>query len=170
MEVLFGDTAVGHALMTLISFGLLIFVVQKFAYQPIMNILNERKEAIRNDMNAAHEASTLSNEANANAQQLLINAQTEANQLMADARKQSQILTVSLQEKAQQDIEAMHHEAKDKIANERRQLITEMEESVSVVSIEVAEKIIQREVKEADHRSLINQFIQRLDAEVSHES
>lgn len=170
MEVLFGDTAIGHALMTLISFGLLLYVIYRFAYEPIMKVLEERKESIRNEMNAAQEASTSSNEANQQAQQLLADAQSEANQLMADTRKQSLVLAESLQEKAHQDIEALHQNAKDKIANERQQLLTEMEASVSVVSIEVAEKIIQREVKEADHRRLINQFIQRLEAETSHES
>lgn len=170
MEVLFGDTAIGHALMTIISFGLLMFVINRFAFQPIMTILEERKEKIRVDVTSAHTNKVSADEANQKAQHFLDTAQMQANQIIADTRKQSDVLKRSLEAKAKEDISAMQQEAKKNIATQRAQIISDMEKTVSVVSIEVAEKIIQREVKEADHRQLISQFIQRLEAEINHES
>lgn len=170
MEVLFGDTAIGHALMTIISFSLLMFVINRFAFQPIMTILEERKEKIRVDITSAQTNKVLSDEANQKAQHFLDTAQTQANQIIADTRKQSDVLKQSLEAKAKEDILVMQQEAKKNIATQRTQIISDMEKTVSVVSIEIAEKIIQREVKEADHRKLISQFIQRLEAEINHES
>ena len=97
-----------------------------------------------------------------------MSARIQASKIVNDAKKQGEELKRQLKEEAQSDIEAMRKQADIRLQREREQSLQEMEETVANVSVELAEKILQHDIQEEDHRRLINDFIHRLEDEVKH--
>lgn len=168
MGNLLGSTALGHALMTLLSFLILLYCVRRFAWGPIMNVLEQRRKMIEKDIEEGRQLKESSDKANKEAKESLVSARIQASKIVNDAKKQGEELKRQLKEEAQSDIEAMRKQADIRLQREREQSLQEMEETVANVSVELAEKILQHDIQEEDHRRLINDFIHRLEDEVKH--
>lgn len=168
MGNLLGSTALGHALMTLLSFLILLYCVRRFAWGPIMNVLEQRRKMIEKDIEEGRQLKESSDKANQEAKESLVSARIQASKIVNDAKKQGEELKRQLKEEAQSDIEAMRKQADIRLQREREQSLQEMEETVANVSVELAEKILQHDIQEEDHRRLINDFIHRLEDEVKH--
>ena len=82
-----GNTALGHTLMTMISFIVLLLIIRKFAWAPLLNILDERAKKIHDDLSKAESEKTDSLEANRLAQDDLRKSKTQASQIILQAKK-----------------------------------------------------------------------------------
>lgn len=168
MGNLLGNTSLGNALMTFISFLILLYCVRRFAWLPIMDILEKRRNVIEKDLREGRQLKESSVKANKEAQENLISAKKEASNIISSAKKQGEEVKQKLKEEAQKDIDYMKKQAKARIEHEREQSLAELEETVTNISMGLAEKILKHEIKEEDHRRLINDFIHRLEDEVRH--
>ena len=157
MGSLLGSTSLGQALMTLVSFLILLYCVRRFAWKPLMDILQQRKQMIDKDINEGRQLKESSQRAN-----------KEAQATLADAKKQGEQLKHKLKEDGQKDVTYMKDQAQKRMEHERQQSLEKSKKIIENVSIELAEKIIQREITNEDHHRLINDFIHRLEDEVRH--
>ena len=164
MGSLLGSTSLGQALMTLVSFLILLYCVRRFAWKPLMDILQQRKQMIDKDINEGRQLKESSQRANKEAQATLREAKVTANKILADAKKQGE----QLKHKRQKDVAYMKDQAQKRMEHERQQSLEKSKKIIENVSIELAEKIIQREITNEDHHRLINDFIHRLEDEVRH--
>lgn len=158
-----GNTALGHTLMTLISFIVLLLIIRKFAWAPLMSMLDERAKKIHDDISKAESEKTESLEANRLAQDDLRKSKTQASQIILQAKKQSILVQDAMINEAKADVARLRETSKREIELERRRIMHEMRDEITSISIEMAEKILNREIKEADHRRLVDDFIQRMD-------
>ena len=69
MGNLLGSTALGHALMTLLSFLILLYCVRRFAWGPIMNVLEQRRKMIEKDIEEGRQLKESSDKANKEAKE-----------------------------------------------------------------------------------------------------
>ncbi|MGO4927176.1 F0F1 ATP synthase subunit B [Fundicoccus sp. Sow4_D5] len=158
-----GNTALGHTLMTVISFIVLLLIIRKVAWVPLLNILEERSKKIHDDITKAESEKADSSEANRLAQEELRKAKAQASQIILQAKKQSVLIQDSMLNEAKVEVERLHETSKREIELERRRIMHEMRDEITSISIEMAEKVLNREIKEADHRRLVDDFIQRMD-------
>lgn len=158
-----GNTALGHTLMTVISFIVLLLIIRKVAWEPLLNILEERSKKIQDDITKAENEKTESTQANQLAQEELRKAKAQASQIILQAKKQSVLIQDSMLNEAKAEVERLHETSKREIELERRRIMHEMRDEITSISIEMAEKVLNREIKEADHRRLVDDFIQRMD-------
>lgn len=157
------NTALGHTLMTVISFIVLLLIIRKVAWVPLMNVLEERSKKIHDDITKAESEKSDSLQANKLAQDELRKAKAQASQIILQAKKQSVLIQDSMLNEAKADVERLHETTKREIELERRRIMHEMRDEITSISIEMAEKVLNREIKEADHRRLVDDFIQRMD-------
>lgn len=157
------NTALGHTVMTMISFIVLLLIIRKVAWVPLMNILEERSNKIQDDISNAESQKADSTEANKLAQEELRKAKAQASQIILQAKKQSVLIQDSMLNEAKAEVERLHESSKREIELERRRVMHEMRDEITSISIEIAEKVLNREIKEADHRQLVDDFIQRMD-------
>lgn len=157
------NTALGHTLMTVISFIVLLLIIRKVAWVPLMNVLEERSKKIHDDMTKAESEKSDSLQANKLAQEELRKAKAQASQIILQAKKQSVLIQDSMLNEAKADVERLHETTRREIELERRRIMHEMRDEITSISIEMAEKVLNREIKEADHRRLVDDFIQRMD-------
>lgn len=164
MLELITQTGLGHFLMTVISFAILLFIVYKFAWGPISKILGEREEIVKKNLTDAKEAKENAELIYNEARESLVNARTEANKLLQDTKWQISKMKADNIDKVKQEIEEMRTQAKESLERERRQMLESMEDQIGQLSIEIAEQILRREVNSDDHKQLISDLVLEMDA------
>lgn len=158
------NPALGNTLITLVSFIILLVIVKKYAWKPFVNILVQREEGIKQTLQQAKEELEQSKEANRQAQLALKDARAEATQIMLNAKKQSLQVQDTMLKDAKEEVNRMRETATKDIEQERRRMLNDIKGELTDISIEIAEKILRREITSNDYHRLIDDFIQEMDA------
>ena len=95
-------------------------------------------------------------------EQNLQNARTEANQIVAAAQKTAAARSEELLGEARAQAAALKQKAEDDIAQERKKAVNEVKDEIGGMAMEIASKVVEREIKEADHQDLIDEFIKNV--------
>lgn len=131
--------------MTL-SFGLVLWLLAKYAWKPIMKMLKEREESIENALHAADKArEEMQNLVNDN-ERLLSEAKNERDAILSEARKIREKMIEEARGKANDEAQRIVENAKERIENEKMAAITELKNQIALLSIEIAEKLIREEL------------------------
>ncbi len=88
MNTLLINTSLGHTIVTLVAFVILLLIVKHFAWGPLTKILSERKQVIDHDIQTAASEKAAAQDANRDAQLALRDARAEATQIILQAKKQ----------------------------------------------------------------------------------
>lgn len=153
--------------MTL-SFGIVLFLLSKFAWPMILGSLKEREEGIANSLDAARLAREEIQNLQSNNEQLLKEARDEREELIREARRLKDDLISSA--KAQADVEAKQiiENAKAAIEQEKAAALSELKNMVADLSIEIAEKLISAELsKDQKQKALMDKLIKDADHQLN---
>ena len=139
--------------MTL-SFGTVLFVLAKFAWKPIMKGIHEREESIEKALHAAEEAKKQMLQLKAGNEELLNQAKEERDALLRDARKLKDAIIDEARVKANEEAQRILETARENIQYEKLAVVNDLKNQVASISIEIAEKILQKELanKEEQHQ------------------
>lgn len=139
--------------MTL-SFGVVLYVLAKFAWKPIMKGIHEREESIEKALNAAEDAKKAMMKLKAGNEELLLQAKEERDALMQEARKLKDAIIDEARVKANEEAQRIIENARESIQYEKLAVINDLKNQVAAISIEIAEKILQKELsnKEEQHQ------------------
>ncbi|MGO4936734.1 F0F1 ATP synthase subunit B [Fundicoccus sp. Sow4_H7] len=157
------NTALGNTIITLVAFVILLVIVKKVAWGPLMNILEARRETINADLSKASTERASAQEAKLEAQKILKNAENEAAKIVLQAKQQSLQIQDNMMEEAKANVVQLKTAAKADMERERQQTMGNMKSEITNIAIEIAEKIIKREINATDHQNLIEDFIQEMD-------
>ncbi|HBG69731.1 MAG: ATP synthase F0 subunit B [Bacteroidetes bacterium GWF2_43_63] len=133
----------GLILWTTVVFLLLVLLLSKFAWKPIVAAIKKRNEAIDSALQAAETARKEMSQLQVNNEQLLKEAQKERDIILAEARKMRDKIVEEAGVKAREETERIIATAQENIHFEKMAAITELKNQVAVLSLEIAEKIIQ---------------------------
>ena len=140
--------AIGLMFWTCIIFTLLILLLRKFAWKPILTAVDDRNEQINSALKAADKARLEIENLNNDNERILLEAKSERDQLLKEARDIKDNIINEAKEKASNEAENILNAAKSQIENEKMKAITELKNSVAVLSIDIAEKVLKNELKE----------------------
>lgn len=133
--------------MTL-SFLILVFILGKLAWKPIMNMLKKREDNIMQALEEANKTREEMKLLKADNEILLKEAKNERDAILTEARKVSQNMYDTAKEKANEEAERIIVNAKETIHYEKMKAIAEIKNIIADFSIEIAEKIIVNELKD----------------------
>jgi F-type H+-transporting ATPase subunit b len=133
--------------MTL-SFAILLFILRKFAWKPIMKLLREREGDIEDSLRAAEKAKEEMKELKFSNEQLLKEAKEERDAILREARKIKEKLIDDAKLKANEEANRIVESAKERIENEKQAAMVSLKNEIASISIEVAEKILKQELSE----------------------
>jgi F-type H+-transporting ATPase subunit b len=131
--------------MTL-TFSILLFILGKYAWRPIMKMLHEREDSIEKALNAADDAKKEMLKLKAGNEQLLIEAKEERDALMRDARKVKESIIEEARVKANEEANRIIENARESIQYEKLAAINDLKNQIASISIEIAEKLIGQEL------------------------
>lgn len=139
---------IGLILWMTISFALLIFILRRYAWKPILKSLRDRENTIDEALNQANKAREEMKNLKADNEKLLKEAQEERNVILRDARKVKDEIIEQAREKANEEANNIVENAKERIENEKMAAMTDLKNQIASISIEIAEKILEHELSD----------------------
>ena len=136
----------GLIIWTTIIFSLLLIVLKKFAWKPILSAVDERNKSIEEALKSAEKAKQEMVLLNADNEKILAEARFQRDTLLKEARDIKDGIIIEAKEKATLEADKILSSAKEQIANEKMKAITELKNSVAVLSIDIAEKVLKKEL------------------------
>tara|TARA_B100001750_G_C15193504_1_gene440044 strand:- start:167 stop:646 length:480 start_codon:yes stop_codon:yes gene_type:complete len=152
----------GTLFWSVITFLLLLVVLKKIAWGPIILALEDRENNIKDALNAAEEAKKEAEKVSSDYEQSIKDAQIKSQKIIADSKEAAEKVKESIEAKASEKAEAMLKDAKVQINAEKESAINEIKEIAVDLSIQAASKVIQRNVDTDDNRKLINDTISKI--------
>jgi F-type H+-transporting ATPase subunit b len=150
METLLNDFSPGLFIMQTVIFLVLIFIMVKFAWKPIMNSLNDREEGIQNALDAAENAKSEMENLQADNQKLLKEARAEREAMLKEAREMKNKMVEDAKTEAQAEAGKLIAQAQASIETEKKAAIADLKSQVASLSIEIAEKVVKDELSNKD--------------------
>ena len=145
--------------MTL-SFGLVLFLLAKYAWKPILRMLRERESAIDTALHAADKARDEMKNLVADNERLLRQAKEERDAILGEARKIRDKMIDEARTRAGEEAERVVDSARERIENEKMAAMVDLKNQVARLSIEMAEKVLQAELSQKDKQEeLINRLL-----------
>jgi len=144
---------IGLVVWMVLSFSILLFLLKKFAWKPIINMLNEREQTISEALDQAKLAREEMKSLQANNEQLIIIAKEERDGIIIEARNIREKMIVEAKEKANDEAQRIIEAAKETINFEKMKAITDLKNQVAQLSIEIAEKLISIELSDKDKQT-----------------
>jgi F-type H+-transporting ATPase subunit b len=137
---------IGLIFWMVLSFGIVFFLLKKFAWGPILGIITEREESIEKALKAAEIAKEdLKLYQNQN-EKLLNEARAEREEMMKEARESKDRILAEAKQKAGEEASRIIESARIEIKAEKNAAINEIKTQVAVLSVEIAEKILKSEL------------------------
>ena len=139
-----------------------LVIFKKLLLNPVKKVIAERKAKADSQIADAQKLRTEAEAMKAEYEQNLQNARTEANQIVAAAQKTAAARSEELLGEARAQAAALKQKAEADIAQERKKAVNEVKDEIGGMAMEIASKVVEREIKEADHQDLIDEFIKNV--------
>ncbi|MFH1069932.1 MAG: F0F1 ATP synthase subunit B [Candidatus Glassbacteria bacterium] len=160
------DVNPGLIFWTLATFIILLLLLKKFVWGPILAAVDRREENLRQMFESAEKSKAQAEELLAQHKKQLSDAMDEVNKLIEQGKIRAGKIADEIVYKARGEARDITEKAKAEIIREREQAVAEIREHVVIISLRAAEQLIQRTLEESDHRSFIEQAINEIDAKV----
>ena len=139
-----------------------LVIFKKLLLNPVKKVIAERKAKADSQIADAEKLRTEAEAMKAEYEQNLQNARTEVNQIVAAAQKTAAARSEELLGEARAQAAALKQKAEADIAQERKKAVNEVKDEIGGMAMEIASKVVEREIKEADHQDLIDEFIKNV--------
>ena len=139
----------------LVNFLILLGILYLFAYKPILRVMDQRSERIRESLEAADKAREEAASSQQDTQRQLNEARMEGQRLIEQAREMAERYRTEEKEKARQEAEAFILRAREDIQRERDAAVQEVRAHFADLAISAAEKVIERSLDRDAHGELI---------------
>lgn len=144
-------------------FLLLVLLLAKFAWKPILGSLKEREESIQQALDSAEKAKLEMAALKSDNEKLLREAREERDKILRDAREAANRLHDQAQSDAKKNADKIIEDAKAIIQTEKNAALRDVKAQVAMFSLEIAEKLIKNNLKEDKaQRELAETFIKDL--------
>ena len=148
MEKLISEFSIGLFFWQTIIFILLIFLLKKYAWKPILDAVNEREEGIKNALLSAEKAKEEMVSLQSDNEETLKKARAERDSLLKEAREIKQQLIDYAKNEAQSEAKKIISQAQETIQNEKKAAISDLKNQVATLSIDIAEKVLKEKLSD----------------------
>ena len=148
MEKLISEFSIGLFFWQTIIFILLIFLLKKYAWKPILDAVNEREEGIKNALLSAEKAKEEMASLQSDNEETLKKARAERDSLLKEAREIKQQLIDDAKNEAQSEAKKIISQAQETIQNEKKAAISDLKNQVAILSIDIAEKVLKEKLSD----------------------
>ncbi|MEH7415885.1 F0F1 ATP synthase subunit B [Neobacillus drentensis] len=154
-----GHINTGDIFFQLIVFIILLALLKKFAWGPLMGIMKQREEHISNEITSAENSHLEAKKLLEEQRNLLKEARNDAQNLIENAKKQGDVQREEIITTARAEAERIKEAAKVEIEQQKEKAVAAIREQVASLSVLIASKVIEKELTAADQDALINEYI-----------
>jgi F-type H+-transporting ATPase subunit b len=164
MEKLLEEFSLGLFVWQTILFVALLLLLKKFAWKPILDAVNERETSIRESLSAAEKAREDMEAVQADNKRILKQARSERDALLAEAKTESTKIVNQAKEDAKAEADKITAQAQVTIQNEKNAAINELKGQVASLSIDIAAKVLQTELKDqAAQEKFVSELLKEIE-------
>lgn len=154
----------GLVFWTTVSFLILLFLLRKFAWIPILSAVKNREESIEEAIQQAQKAREEMANLKADNERILNEARAERDQMLKEAREIRENMINESKNTAKVEAEKILTSARESIENEKKAAIIELRNTVGTLAIEVAEKVLRDELSNKDKsKKLVDEFLSEIE-------
>lgn len=146
-----------------INFAILVFVLWKFGYKPVLNLLKERQDKISKGIEDAQKATEKLAEISEQEKQVLKEAKIEAAKIIDQAKEDGEKRKKELVAKAKEEVKQIIDQEKVKIKAERQEAMNQVKKEVADLVIVAVEKVLKEKMDEDKDQKLIRKIVKQLD-------
>ncbi|HNS16249.1 MAG TPA: F0F1 ATP synthase subunit B [Bacteroidales bacterium] len=158
------NPGIGLIFWMTIAFLLLMFILGKFAWKPIMKALKNREDHIESALMAAEQTRQEMKDLKSEHLQLLAEARDEKDKMLREAKVIKDSIIEKARAEANTEYNRIIENAKDSIQYEKMAAITDLKNQLAQLSIEIAEKVLTEELSKTDkQKQLINKLIDEVE-------
>lgn len=158
------DLTLGTILAQMLNFFILVWILARFAFKPLVSMMLERKERIAKDLADAQAARNEAEQFKADYAAQIANARQEAQQIVEKAVQQAEATTREQLAVAREQIEHEKERARQDIVNERDRAMNNLRNEVISLSVAMATKVVAKDMDSETNTKLIEDAIAKLDS------
>jgi F-type H+-transporting ATPase subunit b len=148
--------SIGTVAWASIAFLVVLFILKKFAWGPIVKGLQDREQSIENALNEAQKAREEITKLKAGNEQLLREARDERDRMMRDAKEVAEKMKIEIESKARETADRLISSARVEIDNQKNAAITDLKNRAATLSIDIAEKLVKDKLSDPDKQKALN--------------
>ncbi len=162
MELIKPD--LGLLIWMLLSFGIVVYVLTKFAWRPILAALKQRERSISKSLLSAQRAREEMAKIEFGNEKITQLAKIERDNLLREAKETKEKIIEEARELAKLEANKIIQEARQGVENEKNQVINEIKNQIAALSVDIAEKILKQQLgEESKQKELIDELIKDID-------
>jgi F-type H+-transporting ATPase subunit b len=155
----------GLIIWTIVSFAVLVLLLSKVAWKPLLQALNDREAGIRKAIDDAASAKASAEQTKVQYEQELAKAQDKAANMVQQAQAEAQKLREQMLKDTETESRRLIEQTKRQLEEEKAKLSRELKQEVAGLSIKVAEKLLRHAVNAKEQEGLVAGFMKDLDKE-----
>lgn len=144
---------------TICNLFIQVYLIKRFLFKPINAILEKRKAIADAEIQDAIQAKEEANAMKSEYEQNMKQAKNKASEILVSAQKTAAIQSEEILKEAAGEAAAIRAKAESDIAQKKRKAVNEIKDEIGTMAVDIAGKVIEREVSEKDHERLIDEFI-----------
>ena len=144
---------------TICNLFIQIYLIKRFLFKPVNAMLEKRKAMADSEIQDAIQAKDEAQAKKAEYEQNMAEAKNKANEILTTAQKTASIQSEEMLKEASKQAAAIKAKAEKDIAQEKRKAVNEIKDEIGGMAMDIAGKVIEREISEEDHKKLIDEFI-----------
>ncbi len=154
----------GLFIWTILTFLVLLFLLAKYAWGPLLKALEERQETIRKSLDDADQAKQELERLHQKSAQIIAEARGEAQSIVAKSRAAAETVREDVKQKAKGEADALVRGAQRQIQLETARALQQIRHEVVDLSLAVASKLIKKNLTQEDNEALIQDSLAQIDA------
>jgi F-type H+-transporting ATPase subunit b len=156
----------GLMIWTIVCFLVTLFVLKRFAFGPVQQMIDQRRERIRQSLEEADHARAEARELLEEHRKLIAGARSDADEILGEARRIAEANERRMREELEADRQRRLEETRKQIEAETRRALEQIRLEVVDLSLLAATKVTRKTLDDADHKRLIEEAVGELDFSV----
>ena len=136
-----------------------VYLIKRFLFKPVNEMLEKRKALADAQIREAEKAKADADAIKTEYEQNMKEAKEKANEILTTAQRTAALQSEEMLKEAASKAAALKSKAESDIAQEKRKAVNEIKDEIGGIAVEIAGKVIEREISEEDHTKLIDEFI-----------
>lgn len=150
MEKLINEFSLGMFFWQTLLFLVLLFLLRKFAWKPILNAVDQREGNIQEALEMAEKTKAEMKKLQAQNENIIKEARIERDELIKEAKETSNRMVSDAKDKAKEEAEKILTSAQQRIVAEKNAALAELKTQVATIALEIAEKVIKEELTDGE--------------------
>ena len=151
-----------NTLLSLANLVIIFLIIRKFLFKPVQKVMTERQNQVDKIYSEAGESLSAAKELKREYEQHMASARQEADDLIKNATRSAQRKSDQIVAEANSQAAHVKQKADAEIAQQKKQMLKDVRSEISELAVDIASKVVEREISQKDYDGFVNEFIQNV--------